>query len=123
MNEVAVVRPDSEQMRRCSIFRQMPARSLKRIETCARVAQFRAHSMIIKEGDDACEVGWLLEGTADLLVNIAFGEQINLMTLTKGMPFGCSAAVSSQKYQASVRAREDCQVALLDLREALRDGN
>ncbi len=76
------------------------------------VLTFRAGDAIFREGDNAACMYIVLKGSVEMTA-----RDKSVAIIPEGKPFGMLSLIDKQPRANSARAREDCELALLDERK------
>jgi CRP/FNR family cyclic AMP-dependent transcriptional regulator len=76
--------------------------------------EYPAGSMIIREGDESTEAYIIRSGSADVLKRSRKGEDVVIGILEQGGIFGEMGLIQDRPRSASVRARTDMEVEVVD---------
>jgi putative ABC transport system ATP-binding protein len=94
-------------------FAHLPLDILTSMAAKMVVEQCAAGSILFREGDEGDRLYLIWQGTADVLVSDAGGERL-CSTLKAGEFFGETSLLTGKRRSATVRAREDVVVYVLD---------
>ena len=83
---------------------------------------FAAGETIVRQGDAAEEIYFLIRGEVTVTVGGVTGQVTRVSTLSPGMVFGEMSAIDRQPRSADVRADQDVTCYLLPIREFDRLG-
>jgi glutaminase len=86
------------------ICRGLSEAQVERLEKLLEPMQFAAGDTIVRKGEPADRIYFLVDGEVSVLTDLANGELTRLSTLSRGMTFGELAAVSREARSADVRA-------------------
>jgi glutaminase len=86
------------------ICRGLSEAQVERLEELLEPMQFAAGDTIVRKGEPADRIYFLVDGEVSVLTDLANGELTRLSTLSRGMTFGELAAVSRESRSADVRA-------------------
>ena len=86
------------------ICRGLSEAQVERLEKLLEPMQFAAGDTIVRKGEPADRIYFLVDGEVSVLTDLASGELTRLSTLSRGMTFGELAAVSREARSADVRA-------------------
>jgi len=89
-----------------SICRGLAPEAVESFEKLLEPMRFAAGETIVRKGEAADRVYFLVEGQVSVVTELANGELTRLSTLSRGMTFGELAAVSRARRSADVRADE-----------------
>jgi CRP-like cAMP-binding protein len=79
------------------------------------VRRYQAGQVIIREGDESTEAFIVRAGTAEVVKRSAAGKDVVLATLDAGSIFGEMGLVQDRPRSATVRARTEVQVDVVDV--------
>lgn len=98
------------------LFEGIDEGGLKAIAHCMNLApvKYKRGELIALEGRDDARIGVLLSGQAHLIREWMDGELLVMQQLGSGDVFGEMAAFQHKTWPATVEARADCEVLLLD---------
>lgn len=98
------------------LFEGIDEGGLKAIAHCMTLTPtlFKKGELIALEGRSPARIGVLLTGQAQLVREWMDGEQLVMERLAAGDVFGEMAAFRHEAWPATVEARADCEVLLLD---------
>lgn len=112
--------PREKRMERLLVLRQVPLfahmnlEQLEAIDRIVREAEYLAGEVIIREGDVGSELFLMIEGEVAIYKNYATSEQFELATLSGINYFGEMAILDDDTRSASVVARRDTRVLVLE---------
>ena len=101
----------------------MTPQELASLEQVAQQREFAKGTRIVRAGDSAESMYFILSGQVDVMVDTDGGQQLRLTTLASGTVFGEVALVNQQRRTADVVAASDAvclEVRFDDLQDAVR---
>jgi glutaminase len=101
----------------------MTPQELASLEQAGEQREFAQGTRIVRAGDTAESLYFILSGQVDVLVDTDGGQQLRLTTLASGTVFGEVALVNQQRRTADVVAASDAvclEVRFDDLQDAVR---
>lgn len=93
-----------------SFFRGMPRWALVRLAEAAAEEQVAAGQMVLRQGDRAWAVQFLLAGSVQILLRVGEEDLLVAVVRRPGELLGWSAFRAPYRYTASVRAEEPCRL-------------
>lgn len=93
-----------------SFFRGMPRWALVRLAEVAAEEQVAAGQMVLRQGDRARAVHFLLAGSVQILLRVGEEDLLVAVVRRPGELLGWSAFRPPYRYTASVRAEEPCRL-------------
>ena len=96
----------------------------ERLARLGTVQTFEPDEVVIREGDDARELGILISGRLNLRQHVPERGPVTILSVEPGDIFGWSAVLGNTQAQSTVVATEPCQALVIDgaaLRTALKE--
>jgi CRP/FNR family cyclic AMP-dependent transcriptional regulator len=100
-------------LRSVAIFRQLKSEAMARWEAHCKWQTFDAKEGILAADDETCDVFFLIEGRAQVVIYSAGGRAVLFRDVAAGGMFGEFAAIDGKRRSASVEATEPCLVACM----------
>jgi CRP-like cAMP-binding protein len=113
-------------LRNVALFKGLGDEALARWEAQCKWQTFDEGEFIVQAEDDTCDVFFLTEGRAHVIIYAPDGETVPFRHVMPGGMFGEFAAVDNQRRSATVEAAEPCLVACItanNFRKLLKGDN
>lgn len=106
--------PATDFLKEVSLFDGMEDKVLSQVFKLGKVKEFRAGQVIIEEGQAGGNIHILINGRAEVSKSGKEpGEKKYLADIHRGSIFGEMSVFDDAPYSATVKAREDCQVHVI----------
>lgn len=96
------------------ILRMLTDEEVAKIADRARIEEYSEGETIVHQGDDGDSLYVITDGTAEVVLADAKGIALIVNTLDSGAVFGEMSLLTGEKRSATVRARTDLQVIVID---------
>ena len=100
-------------LRNVVIFRQLKSEAMARWEAQCKWKAFDAKEGILGADDETCDIFFLVEGRAQVVIYSAGGRAVLFRDVAAGGMFGEFSAIDGKRRSASVEATEPCLVACM----------
>ena len=108
---------NANDLRSLSIFEDLTDAQLDKLATITAVQDIPEGGYIVRQGEPANEVRVIVEGKANLCLELAGGREQCLLTMTAGEIIGWSALLKQPAWLASAHAIKDTTVLVFDATE------
>ncbi len=102
---------DLQTITRTAVFRGLRAETVAHIVSPATALSFKAHNLIVRQGDPATAFFIVLDGWVKLCRNNPSGEETVMDVLTSGCSFSEPAAFTGNRYLTTAEAVSKSRVA------------
>lgn len=101
-------------LRKISLFQDTTPEQLEAINDLLTPAQYQAGEVIFREGECGTTLFLLTEGCVEVIKNIDTPKAVTLATMNAMDYFGEMAIIDGEPRSATVRAKENCLVQIMD---------
>ena len=102
-------------MKDVSIFKDLTAVQMAKVESISNVRNCKKGEVIIKEGDAGTEFFTVIDGLIAINKNVAGGRRRNLVNLSAGETFGELVMFDQEPRSASAEAVKDSTIAVFQI--------